>query len=190
MPAQPPIHRTHRKRYDIPRHAHYLTFSCFRRQPFFFRPRAPRWFLDAVDAARSRHPFDLWGFVVMPEHVHLLLLPTHQTRISQILRSIKRPVTTKAIAWATHHSPPFLSRMAHVQSSGRACHRFWQRGGGYDRNLWTPRAIHEKLHYIHANPVRRGLATQADGWVRSSYDAWRTSTDDPIRIDRDSLPGL
>ena len=131
-------HRKLCKRWDAPWTAHFLTFSCFGRQPFLSGKRSPQWLIDAVEAARTRHPFDLWGYVIMPEHVHLLILPHEGTLISRILYGIKKPVTTWALAFARKHAPYFLPRMLDVQPNGRQAHRFWQRGGGYDRNMRSP----------------------------------------------------
>src|SRR5436309_21728 len=50
-------HRKTCKRFNGAGHAHALTFSCFRRQPFLSRERSCRWFLEAVDRARDKHAF-------------------------------------------------------------------------------------------------------------------------------------
>jgi putative transposase len=80
--------------------------------------------------------------------------------------------------------------MADVQPSGKCSHRFWQRGGGYDRNIRTVKEMHEKIAYIHANPVRRGLVERVADWPWSSWRAWDEGIDDPLSIDRESLPPL
>ena len=178
------------KRWDAPWQAHALTFSCFHRQPFLTGQHAPRWFLSALDQARVKCPFDLWAFVIMPEHVHLVLLPGEGVRIRDILYQIKKPVTTWAIAWVKRHQPSFLARMLHRQTGGRRSHRFWQRGGGYDRNLRSVADVHEKIHYVHSNPVRRGLVERPGDWPWSSWRAWEEGVDEPIRIDRGTLPTL
>ena len=177
-----------RKRYDIPGHAHYLTFSCWRNQAFLSRDRARRWLLEAVDKARQWHPFDLWAWVIMPEHAHLMILPADGSAISAILKSIKDPVAKRAVSWVRRHRPEFLRRMLDAQPSGRRSYRFWQPGGGYDRNIWTADRLHEKINYIHANPVRRGLVERPEDWAWSSWRAWEEGVDEPLRIDRESLP--
>ena len=78
MCAPDPPHRKQCKRHDIPGHAHYLTFSCFGRQPFLASDRARRWLLDAIRAAREEHPFDLWAFVIMPDQEAALRTPQYQ----------------------------------------------------------------------------------------------------------------
>ncbi len=180
----------HRKSWDVSWGAHFLTFSCFQRQPFLRSDRACRWFLENLTAAKTWAPFDLWGYVLMPEHVHVLLLPGEGVRISRILYQLKQPVTLRVIAWLREHSPDFLGRMEDRQPNGKVTHRFWQRGGGYDRNLRSVADVHEKLVYLQNNPVRRGLVERAEDHVWSSARAWMTGEDKPIPIDRESLPPL
>ena len=141
--------RIHRRSIDEPGAVHHLTFSCFRRQPLLSGELAPRWFLDAVDRARARTPFELWAFVIMPEHVHLLLRPSDGTTMAAVLAQVKRPVTRKAQHWVQRHKPEFFDRMADRQPSGKVTYRFWLRGGGYDRNLRSTDDVHEKIAYIH-----------------------------------------
>ena len=64
-----------RKRHDDDGAAREFTFSCYHRYQFLSRDRTRNWFIEALAAARSQHPFDLWAYVLMPEHVHLLLYP-------------------------------------------------------------------------------------------------------------------
>ncbi len=152
--------RVHRKSYDEDWQAHCLTFSCYNRRPFFLGRKSPQWFLEVVDEARSHVPFDLWAFVIMPEHIHLVLLPAAQVRIRDILWYIKRPMTDRVVKWVRVNCPSFLKEMADVQPNGKAQYRFWQRGGGYDRNLRSVKDIYEKINYVHDNPVRRNWFRQ------------------------------
>ena len=175
------------KKYDIHGHAHYLTFSCFHRQAFLTGNHAPGWLVESIETARHSVPFDLWAYVFMPEHVHILVWPHEGIKISAILKKIKKPVAFRAVQHVKAHAPEFLKQMIDFQPNGRYTHRFWQRGGGYDRNLWTLKNIHEKSRYIHANPVRRGLVTSLADWPWSSFDAWEEGSEKPLRIDRDSL---
>ncbi|MCA9235524.1 MAG: hypothetical protein KDA44_08625 [Planctomycetales bacterium] len=62
--------------------------------------------------------------------------------------------------------------------------------GGYDRNLRSVRDVHEKIRYVHENPVRRGLVATAVDWPWSSARAGATGGDEPLPIDRRSVPRL
>jgi len=171
-------------------HAHFLTFSCFRRQAFFSGERAKGWFVEAVRGALEQHDFLLWAWVIMPEHAHLLVCPREKTyRVSLFLRSAKQPVTNKALAHVRKCAPGFLERMLEVQPGGRRGYRFWQRGGGYDTNLWTPRHIWEKIAYIHRNPVRRRLVKRAEEWEWSSARDYAGVREVPLLpVDRGAVP--
>ena len=127
--------RIHRKSWDNDWDAHFLTFSTFRRQPFFPGHHAADWFLQTLAAARERCGFHLFAYVVMPEHVHLALHPLPGVTMRKILWHLKRPMTTRVQSWVRRHQPDFLARMADTQPSGKVTYRFWQRGGGYDRNV-------------------------------------------------------
>ncbi len=125
----------------------------------------------------------------MPEHVHLLIWPQREDySISAILTSIKKPVTNAALRHIRRTAPEFLNFMRDEQPNENTEYRFWQRGGGYDRNLWTPKDIWEKIVYIHRNPVRRGLAKQMEEWPWSSVQDYLNLREAPLILDRASLP--
>lgn len=144
--------------------------------------------VNAIEKARETHRFHLWAFVLMPEHVHLLIYPTKSYSTSRILSSLKQPVAKRAILFVKRQAPQFLPAMRDAQPSGKKSIRFWQRGGGYDRNLWSPQHIWETIAYIHANPVRRGLCDSPADWKWSSASEYLANTQGPLRIDTDSLP--
>jgi len=176
------------KRLDVPGDAHYLTFSCFRNQAFLRDETACHWLIEAISAARSKHPFDLWAWVFMPDHVHLLIMPQDGIGISRILSSIKTPVAKRAAGRGRREAPELALAMSDIQPNGKQFLRFWQRGGGYDRNIWSTEEIHEKIGYIHNNPVRRELVGIPEAWRWSSCAAWENGTDDLLSIDRDTFP--
>lgn len=182
-------HRKRVRRINEPGHAHALTFSCFRRQPFLNRDRSRLWLLDALDRARQKHRYHLWAFVVMPEHAHVLVWPTEpEYDISKFLASMKTAVARTALAYVRSEAPEFLPRMLDEQPNGDAHYRFWQRGGGYDRNVVAPTTAWKTIDYLHANPVRRGLCDRPTDWPWSSAAAYAGVSNGPLRLDRESLP--
>ena len=185
-----PVHRKTRRSFDVPGDSHFLTFSCFRRLPLLSSDRSRGWMINAIRQSQNRRLFDLWAFVVMPEHVHLVLLPLEKTPVAGILSALKQSVSKRAILWLKQNAPAYLENLLDRQPNGDAHHRFWQRGGGYDRNLRSVHEIYEKVSYVHQNPVRRGLVATATEWRWSSAAAWKEGIDVPLRIDRVSLPTL
>lgn len=182
-------HRKRVRRINEPGHAHALTFSCFRRQAFLNRDRSRQWLMDAIDAARTKHRYHLWAFVVMPEHAHVIVMPVERKYdVSKFLASVKTAVARTAIAYVRTHAPMYLPRMLDEQPNGDRHYRFWQRGGGYDRNVVEPGTLWAEIDYLHANPVRRGLCERPTDWVWSSAGVYAGLADGPLRLDRESLP--
>ncbi len=186
-------HRTSKhktcRRYDDVGHAHSLTFTCFNGQPLLSRDRTRHWMIEAIELARTKHGFDIWAYVLMPEHVHLLVYPPDADySISKILMTLKQPVSKRARLFVTEHAPSFLNRMTDVQPNGKRTVRFWQRGGGYDRNLWSPKHIWETIDYIHRNPIRRELCDHPTEWEWSSARSYEDRANRLLPIGFDTLP--
>jgi putative transposase len=190
MPA-PELHRKRLRRYNDPGEAHFLTFSCFKRQPFLSRDRTCRWMAQSILKSLQKHAFHLWAYVLMPEHVHLVVWPTKVVYdTGRFLKSVKQPVAVRAVRFVRKHAPDFLSRMLDRQPNGDEHHRFWQRGGGYDRNLWTTAEVWEKIDYIHNNPVKRGLCERPEDWYWSSAVDFAGIQAGPVPLDWTHLPRL
>jgi putative transposase len=176
--------RTHRKNINEPGHAHELTFSCYRRFPFLKSEQTCQWLAEAIENARSRECFSLWAYVFMPDHVHLLIYPhSSDYDMADIRKAIKKPVAERAIKYLVEHSPEWLPRITR-QRGGRIERLFWQSGGGYDRNVTSPRVLLSVIDYLHMNPVRRGLVERAVEWKWSSAAWFLEAGSSPMTPDR------
>ena len=158
-----------RKSFNEIGHAHELTFSCYHRYPLLAKDRTRKWLVDSIYQARETCGFDLWAYVIMPEHAHLLvLLRFDDYDIAAILKSIKQPVARKAMNYLRSSAPEWLEKLQVVLPSGKIEHHFWQSGGGYDRNIYHARTAWTSVDYLHLNPVRRGMVATATDWIWSS----------------------
>ncbi len=187
---QTPPRRRLCKRYNDPGHAHFLTFSCWKRLPLLARDRCRHWFTEALNASVQQHDIACWAYVIMPEHAHVLLLPRQwEYNISAWMASFKLRVARPALRYLEQNQPSFLKKLEDRQPSGRVSHRFWQPGGGIDVNLWTDAKIWDKIDYIHNNPVRRGLVERPEDWRWSSYHDFRAARQvGPVVLDWALLP--
>jgi putative transposase len=157
-----------RRRYDELFQPRESTFSCYRRFAFLSRDRSRQWFCDALANGRERFGFQIWAYVIMPEHVHgIVYAGETPDRMADFLQAVKEPVGRKGIAYLRQYAPAWLDRIR-VREGRRVRHRFWQPGGGYDRNITTTAALRFMIEYLHANPVRRGLVARAADWEWSS----------------------
>ena len=157
-----------RSTFNLPNHAHYLTFSCYKRQQLLTSTSLCKQLLTYWNQARQKGDFAIWAYVVMPEHVHLLICPkTEDYEIGSILPLLKEPLARWVVKlWSA--TMPHLLRQIEVKRGKRLLHRFWQEGGGYDRNLHNWESVRKAVEYIEYNPVRRGLVGSVRDWVWSS----------------------
>ena len=105
----------------------------------------------------------------MPEHVHIII-HSHEPKseVSWYLKSMKQRVARKASRWFSEHEPQWYDKLSMIRKDGRREFRFWQAGGGYDRDIENPGTLIQMIHYIHQNPVRRELVVTAADWKWSS----------------------
>jgi len=180
----PNVYRKRRRIYNEPGHAHYLTFSCAHRWPLLSKDCSRQWFIEAIEAALLRHEYDLYAYVIMPEHAHLLVKPRFDHYdLSDFLYDVKRPVSCKAKAHLIETgNSVWLERLTVRRGSGKAF-RFWLPGGGFDRNVFRAKSLTEVAEYIDNNPVRRGLAAEPADWPWSSARAHTGREPGPLAVD-------
>jgi putative transposase len=150
------------KRYQRTGDLHFVTFSCYRRAPLLSAPLARDTFVTTLERVRGWYAFYLSGFVVMPEHVHLLLSEPERSRLSVVLQKLKQMVSSKLNESTT--SP------------------FWQ-PRYYDFNVYREQKLLEKLDYMHRNPVERGLVTGPEDWKWSSARHYATGEECGVEIE-------
>jgi len=144
------------KRYYGRGDLHFLTFSCYRRLPGLGTAQTRNEFLRALDEVRMKYGFALVGYVVMPEHVHLLTSEPKIGTPSTVVHSLKLRVSKRL-------------RAKSEESMGAP--QFWQRRF-YDFNVYSAEKRREKLEYMHRNPVTRRLVEDPQGWIWSSYSSY------------------
>lgn len=176
--------RHRRRSIELPNHAHELAFSCYEKYKLLSKDRTRHWLVKALDRARRKHDVQLWAYVIMPEHVHAIVLPQQsEYKVSEILKTIKQGVGQRAIHYLERHNPAWLERLTVRLPSGKIERHFWQPGGGYDRNIVTMEALMGAVQYIHANPVRRGLVSKPTDWEWSSARWYEGERDVKLEMD-------
>ena len=116
---------------------------------------------------RCRFAMCVYGYVVMPEHVHLLLNEPEQGMLADAIHLLKLS---------------FAKRVPGLGDSRSGV--FWQKRY-YDRNVRDEREFTKKLRYLHRNPVKRGLVKQPGDWKRSSFRHYAGSRSGRDRVGMD-----
>ena len=159
---------------------HFVTFSCYRRRALLGTARARDRFVKILEEVRCRHEFRLVGYVVMPEHVHLLLSEPAKKNPSRILQVLKQKVARALLKKRRRATNGQLSFPFEGRTREKA--HFWQRRF-YDFNVWSEKKLTEKLEYMHANPVQRKLVQHPQDWPWSSWSHYAGKGESRIRID-------
>lgn len=173
------------------RDLHFLTFSCYQRQRLFNNAARCDLFLQILERVRRRYRLVVLGYVVMPEHVHLLVSEPQRETVSTAIQALKlgfvrslpsacgesvvvpTPRSRKnGETWGT----PIKPNLTPVNQN-----RFWQ-ARFYDFNVWSEVKRIEKLRYIHRNPVKRGLVESPEQWRWSSFRWYWCGEVGPVRI--------
>jgi len=149
------------KRYQTEGHYHFITFSCYQRLPYLTDDHACIVFEETLERVRQRHQFFLFGYVLMPEHVHLLLTEPKLQSLSTTL-SVLKGESSKILKGERMH--------------------FWQTRY-YDFNVLSHHKHVEKLRYLHRNPVERGLVQKPEDWRWSSFRHYLTGEQSRVEIE-------
>ena len=169
-------------------HAHYLTENVYRRARIFDSDRFKLKFTETLDDLREELGFRIFGYVVMPEHCHLLIWPGELAGPAHIMQKLSERTANFILrALRSNLGHPWCRRMLArfvLPSAVRshAHHRVWQRGG-YDMNIWSRKKLLEKLNYMHNNPVRRRLVSEPGEWPWSSWRFYYREDSSILRMD-------
>src|SRR5438874_10145754 len=150
------------KRFQQARCLHFVTFSCYHRAPLLAIPEARCIFEQTLERVRKWYGLYVTGYVVMPEHVHLLISEPERSTLSVVMQMLKQ-ITSRKLKLV-------------------GAPRFWQTRY-YDFPVWSEGKRVEKLRYIHRNPVKRGLAARPEDWQWSSFLQWSTGYEGRVEIE-------
>jgi len=159
-------HMVTKRTFDREGHAHFVTFSCYRRRRLLDHDHAKKVVLGVLNSQLSRQAGRCVGFVVMPDHVHAVVWFPKPDQISHFMKQWKQrsSIHTKRLVRS------LLIRYAETFDLSEPV---WQ-AGFYDFNLFTGRKMEEKLAYVHQNPVRAGLVRMPCEWPWSSARFYET----------------
>lgn len=148
---------------------HYVTAVTFNRVRIFGSEIACQLFVETLAELRVLHPFKIVGYVIMPDHVHLIINPV-RPEISVILRKLKGKSARKILDWliADGYSESLDKLRLSVKDRDFAV---WQKDSS-SIDLFSPKFLQQKLDYIHMNPVRAKLCESPQEWTGSSYRAY------------------
>ncbi|MCH7879630.1 MAG: transposase [candidate division Zixibacteria bacterium] len=169
------------RHYDHLGTARFVTVSCRHRRQLLTDPERIRILLEELDNSRRKHGLLIYGYVVMPEHFHLVCLPPDDLKLGAVIGEIKSK-TARRIFKMIRESGSHIPQALNIVKDGLLRPAFWQ-PRCYDHNCRTTDTTLEKINYCHNNPVKRGLASTPEDWPWSSAAWYAGDRDVPFVID-------
>jgi putative transposase len=175
-------------RFHIEGHVYYITTVIYNRLPIFTRPSFVIPLYDSLNFYRYNQQFKLLGYVIMPDHMHLIIWPHGKATVSDIMRDYKKFTSTRIIRQTeVENVEEWIAAFQQAgQETGRSTNKVWQ-DSYWDVNIYTERFLRQKLNYVHRNPVRAGLVEKPEDYVYSSYRNYVFDEEWLIEIDREWL---
>lgn len=198
------------KRYYGAGHFHFITCSCYQRRPLLWHERWRDFFIELLEQSRQRYRFVVAGYVIMPEHFHLLMSEPEKEDASVVMKVVKQEFARRVLREMRRRRMPqarvpqvrvphsfrafSFGEMSGLQIGGEdheteggiwhdalEAGHVWQ-PRFYDFNVWSERKRAEKLRYMHQNPVTRGLVPEPEQWRWSSFRAYTFGEPGPVRL--------
>jgi REP-associated tyrosine transposase len=165
---------------------HFITCSCYQRRPWLDTGERRDLFLNILEEVRREHRFVVLGYVVMPEHFHLLMSEPQVGTPSTAMQSVKQRFAQRVVPRHRQRRPAGTRPLQTAQGAGHPDPHphptpVWQ-PRFYDFNVWTEEKRIEKLCYMHRNPVKRGLVVEPEQWRWSSHRSYAFGEVGLVRI--------
>ena len=166
------------KRYYGEGYLHFITFSCYHRRALLGGPARRNLFLKILEQVRRSYRFVVVGYVVMPEHVHLLVGEPERGNPSVVMQVLRQRFVRRLLRSDRRRGHP---SQGWLWGPGLQAGEVWQRRF-YDFVVWGKRKRIEKLRYMHRNPVKRGLVLEPEQWAWSSFRHYKTGEAGPVLV--------
>jgi len=181
------------RRHDEPGHSHFWTVSCHRRLTFFWHDEMKRVVVDALRQLQARFGICLVAYVIMPEHVHVMLYPhvsggDQPVPVSRLWQAFKQHVGfygKECLRELWRERGRLWSEPLNQWAHGATGKRQIMETRGYDFNIDRHDTLLQKIDYCHKNPVTRGLVAGAADWPWSSFRFYESGDRSVLAMDWD-----
>ncbi len=166
--------------------AYYITSNVYGCLPIFIRPSFVIPLIDSLNFYRYQHHCKLIGYVIMPDHIHLLIWPQSTANLTDFMRDFKRFTSGRITRQASlENKTEWVKAFEQAgQDTTRAEFKVWL-DSFWDEVVLSDEFLRQKLNYIHLNPVRAGLVDEPQKYPYSSYRNYEFDDSTLIEIDKD-----
>lgn len=167
------------------RYAYFITSTIVEWLPVFVSQPYFDIVIESLNFIRAHKGVQVNVFVIMPTHLHLVVYPDANVKLTDVMRDFKR-FTSRAISTQLEQDeqPTILRGFAkQAPDRAKAEYRVWQEGF-HPEAIYTPSFAQQKIEYLHNNPVRKGLVDAPEQWRYSSARNYLLNDESGMEIDR------
>ncbi len=172
-------------RFNEGSYAHFVTTKTYRGQRIFDDGECCKLVVEDIEYYSQRLNFEVIAYCLMPDHLHLIVWwdvdRYPKLTISKIIHAMKSHSARRIVEYYEGRRGPLTSPGHRSGQGTRATHdgeyphrrmseqthRIWQ-PSFYDFNIYSEKKLHQKIEYIHWNPVRARLRNQPEEWPWST----------------------
>ena len=169
------------RHFDHDGRVRFITFSCHERLPILTNNVFRETVAQSIEDGRTKCGFKLLAYVIMPEHVHLVMWPKEESKVGIVVGWMKQKAARGIAKVLREARSPLLDRLAVTRDQVKKL-ALWQRRC-FDHNCRDTESVWEKVQYCHNNPVKRGLVRDPSRWRFSSFNWYQGVLDVPLEID-------
>ncbi len=166
--------------------AYYITSIIYGRLAVLTRPSFIIPLIDSLNFYRYQHQCKLIGYVIMPDHIHMILWPQTEANVSDFMRDFKRFTSGRLCRQAAlENKKDWVEAFDQAgKDTDKAAYKVWQ-DSFWEEVVFTEKFLQQKLNYLHMNPVRAKLVEEPQEYPYSSYRNYEMGDDTLIEIDSD-----
>jgi len=169
-----------------PGYLYFITTKIAGSKPIFRRPSLAQLVIGSLQHMREQGWIKLYAYVIMPDHIHLIVRFLNDHTPSQVMRDFKkftaRRIVQQLMAEGETNLLSFFQQA--VTRPTRQRHKVWE-DGFFDKQISSEEVFLQKVEYIHHNPVQdhRGLASSPEKYPYSSARNYLLGDHSVIQID-------
>jgi REP element-mobilizing transposase RayT len=160
-----------RLKFDKMGYCYFITTTLFKFERLFsLGDEYNMIIINSLKHQIKKHNTELYAYVIMPTHIHLLFRLAQSESIIDFIRDFKRDTSNEIkLQLQKDNKNEILERLkSYSRGYKNQKYKVWM--DRYDDvMISTEKAFNIKMNYIHANPVKSGLVENMEDWKYSSY---------------------
>jgi REP element-mobilizing transposase RayT len=162
---------------------YYVTFTITDWLPIFINSVPIHILTDSLRFCILEKYLRIHAYVIMPNHIHLIVFDANfdNDRLQKTLTEFRKFTGSRLAKYINNSLADSLSAVIRIKSLNDRARQVWQRGW-HAEGLASDNFLHQKMNYIHENPVRKGLVRNPEDWIYSSASFWINGDEGEIPV--------